>query len=392
MQDHAFDLARGLVSAGHQVDVITGRHPEGLDEELISGVRYRYLDAPTDDFTSQRWRERSYEEFIRANSQQPFDVIHSEGSSALEFVRRGAHQTTPLVVMFHGNFYGLAKASLQRQYRTRRPLPVLREQRGLFQLARRHFAKGNWRVFRACEAIVPARQQLGDTCLSHRLDPARVHVVLQGIDVSAFRPRPQAEARAALGLPDGFILVCAGRLNREKGTHHALHALAIMHESLPDARLLIVGDGEERAALERLARQLGITERVMFAGTQNPERMPAYIAAGDVFLFPTERDEATGLVLLQAMAAGLPVIASRTGAIPEVMGPTDEPGLLVPPGDPRPLAAAATRLHGDEGLRQRLGKRARARVQEAFTLEHMVAATVDVYEIARRRLLRDRRR
>ena len=392
MQDHAFDLARGLVTAGHQVDVITGSHPDGLDEEVIGGVRYRYLDAPTNDFTSQRWRERSYEEFIRANAPQPFDVIHSEGSSALELVRRGAHQTTPLVVMFHGNFYGLAKASLQRQYRRRRALEVLREQRGLFGLARRHFAKGNWRVFRACEAIVPARQQLADTCLSHLLDPARVHVVPYGIDVSAFRPRPKAEARAALGLPDGFVFVCAGRLNREKGMHHAVRALAIVHESLPDARLLVVGDGEERAALERLARKLGVTERVIFAGAQKPERMPAYIAAGDVFLFPTERDEATGLVLLQAMASGLPVIASRTAAIPEAMGWPDERGLLVPPGDACALAVAATRLYRDEGLRRRLGEGARARVQEAYTLERMVAATVDVYEIARRCLLGDRRR
>jgi glycosyltransferase involved in cell wall biosynthesis len=390
MQDHTVDLARGLVSAGHHVEVITGRHPDGLNEDLIDGIRYRYVDASTDDFTSRQWRERSHEEYVRANAARPFEVVHSEGSSALELVRRGTHRTTPFVVMFHGNFVGLAKANLQRQIRARRPLDVLREQRGLFHLARRHFAKGNWRVFRTCEAIVPAEQQLADTCLSHRLDPTRVHVVPYGIDVSAFRPRPPAEARAALGLPDGFLFVCAGRLSREKGTHHALQALALARDSLPDARVLVVGDGEERAPLERLARELGVTERVIFAGAQEPGRMPVYIAAANVFLFPTERDEATGLVLLQAMASGLPVIASRTGAIPEVINRAGDSGLLVPPGDPRALATAAIQLYGDEGLRRRLAKGALARVREAYTLERMVAATTDVYELAQQRLSRAR--
>jgi glycosyltransferase involved in cell wall biosynthesis len=234
--------------------------------------------------------------------------------------------------------------------------------------------------------MVPTRQQLADTRRSHRLNPERVHVVPYGLDMSVFRPRPRGDTRAALGLPGGFLFICAGRLDRGKGTHHALNALAITGKRLPDARLLIVGDGAERGALERLARELGVTERVIFAGAQKPENMPAYIAAADALLFPTELNEALPLILLQAMACGLPVIASKTGAIPDVINNPGENGLLVAPGEARALADTASALYSNDGLRRRIAEGGLARVREAYTLEHMVAATVDVYELAKRRL------
>jgi glycosyltransferase involved in cell wall biosynthesis len=388
MQDHTADLARGLVAAGNEVELITARHPDGLREEEVDGVRRHHVEASPDDFTNREWREGSYEAFVRINASQRFDVVHGEGSSALQLVRRGIHHATPFVVMFHGNFLGLVKASFRRQLRARSPFQVVREQRGLASLARRHFSKGNWWVFRDCEAIVPSAQQVTDTCRSHRLDPARVHVVPNGVDTSIFRPRSQAEIRAALGLPNGFFFVCAGRLSHEKGTHHALRALALGRENAPDARLLIVGDGAERGRLERQASELGLDDQVVFAGAQPPEKMPAFLAAADAFLFPTERDEAAPLVLPQAMACGLPVVASRRGGITEVIDSPGENGILVPPGDLTALVAAATRVYRDDSLRRRLADGALRRVREAYTLERMVGATAAVYTLARDRFLK----
>lgn len=385
MQDHTLDLARGLAAAGHDVDVVTARHPEGREFEEAFGARWHYVDAPFDDFAHPAWRARSYEAFARLGAGTPFDVVHGEGSSALELVRRGTHRATPIVNMFHGNFVGLVEASLRRQLRARRPLAVLREQRGLLTLARRHFAKGNWRVFRACESIIPSRQQLVGTCRSHLLDSARVHVVENGVDTSRFRPLPREELRSRLGLPGGFLFVCAGRLNREKGFHHALQALARADGGMPDAKLLVVGEGAARPGLERLAETLGIADRVVFAGAQPPARMPAYLAAADVFLFPTERDEAAPLVLPQAMACGLPVVASRVGGIPEVIDAPGDNGLLVAPADVGALIGAMTSVHGDVELRRRLAAAGLARVEAAYTLERMVERTCAVYELALRR-------
>lgn len=388
MEDHARDLATELVRAGHEVEVITARHPEGAAEEVVEGVLWRFVDAPSHDFADPDWRERSLQAFQRIHSRRPFDIVHSQGSSALELVRRGVHRRVPLVVMFHGNFLGLVKASLRRQLRSPRPLVVLREQRGLVHLTRRHFAKGNWRLFRACEAIVPSRHQLADTCRSHRLDPGRVHVVPNGVDTAAFHPRPRAQARAALGLPPGLLFVCAGRLAADKGTHHAVAALASLRDRGCDARLLVVGDGPERPRLERLAQHLRVSDRVLFSGRQPPQRMPSYLSAADVFLLPTERDEAGGpLVLAQAMACGLPAIASTAGSVAEVIHRPGENGLLVRPGDVRGLAEAMLRLAQNEELRGRLGRAGRRRIEEEYTLERMVERTLAVYRSARRRLL-----
>lgn len=138
--------------------------------------------------------------------------------------------------------------------------------------------------------------------------------------------------------------------------------------------------------LERLASDLGLAGAVRFAGAQPPEKMPDFLSAADVFLFPTERDEAAPLVLPQAMACGLPVVASRRGGITEVIDKPGENGILVPPGDEAALATAVARLYGDEQLRSRLARAALLRVREAYTVERMVASTVAVYEVARNRL------
>jgi glycosyltransferase involved in cell wall biosynthesis len=387
MQDHTRDLGRGLVQAGHEVEVITSRHPEGKREERVDGVRYVFVDAPRHQ-NHPVWLRESYAEFVRLHAERPFDVLHSESSSAVEHVRRGVHRRVPVVVMVHGALLGLAKARLKSALRTRRPVPLLRAIRGVQWLAtHEHFRHGNWYRFRACEAIVPSRQQVKDTRRSCLLKQTRVHVVPNGIDADLFRPRPIEDGRARLGLGHGPIFVAVGRLSADKGFHHALQALALLDGDALGARLIIVGGGPERERLEKLARQLGVDQRVMFAGTQPHERVALHLAAADVFLFPTERDEAAPLVLPQAMACARPVVASRTGGITEVIGESGENGMLVPPGDVPALAQAMRTLLGDEGLRRRLGEAARGRVLAEYTIERMTERTLAVYEIARNRFL-----
>ena len=176
-------------------------------------------------------------------------------------------------------------------------------------------------------------------------------------------------------------------MNREKGVHHALRALALTRESAPDANLCVIGDGEERGQLERLASDLRLRDRVLFLGARPPEKMPAFLAAADAFLFPTERDEAAPLVLPQAMASALPVVASRIGGITEVLGDSRRCGILIPPGDIEALADAMRELLREDGLRRQLGEAARERVLAEYTLERMVERTLDaLYRIAIARL------
>ena len=376
MQDHTLWLARGLVEAGHEVEVITARHWQGLTEAWHEGARWHFVDAP--DRYVPAWLEKSYAQFERIHDERPIDVIHSESAGAIEHIRRGVHRRIPVVVMYHGAALGLAKAALRRALRARQLRGT-----GLRAVCRRHLQYGMWYRLRVCEAIVPSRQQLTDTRVSFLLKRERIHVVPNGIDTKLFRPRPQAAARAEVGLGPGRLFVCAGRLSSDKGMHHAVRALSLMDG---DAKLVIVGEGAEQERLEQLASELGVRDRVIFAGAHPHEVVARYFAAADAFLFPTERDEAAPLVLPEAMACGLPVAASSVGGIVDVIDRPGENGLLLPPANVRALADAMTRLAQDEALRRRLGEAARERVLAQYTVERMTEGTLDVYRIAAARL------
>jgi glycosyltransferase involved in cell wall biosynthesis len=361
---HTLDLVRGLVVEGHEVEVIS---PDQEFEDDLDGARWRGVGTHR-DWTAESWLEASREEFVRMQQESPVDVVHSEGSSALGLLRASADRLAPMVVMFHGNYLGLVKAAARRA--RARPTTVGRELKHTIGLSRDHFANGNATIFRRCEAIVPSHQQLADTCRSHRLDPGRVHVVPNGVDVSVWRPRPQ-EAR------EQPLFVASGRLSRQKGFDVAISALA----RLP-GRLAIAGAGNEEADLRRLAGDLGIAGRVDFLGPLPPEELSALVAQADVYLFPTRREEAAPLVLPEAMACGVPVIASRIGGIPEVVDRPGENGILIAPNSVDQLAAAIEGLLADPALRRAMGEAARRRVLEEYTLEAMVARTVAVYELA----------
>ena len=148
-----------------------------------------------------------------------------------------------------------------------------------------------------------------------------------------------------------------------------------------DADLIIGGHGPLTARLRRLTNELGLDRRVTFAGFIPDDMLVAYYEACDVFCMPsTERAEQFGLVQLEAMYCGKPVVATRLGTGVEFVTLDGETGLLVPPKDPRALADALRRLLGDAELRARMGSAGRRRVEEVFSVKQMVDKTVDVYK------------
>ena len=174
----------------------------------------------------------------------------------------------------------------------------------------------------------------------------------------------------------GLRLLGVGRLSRYKGFDVLIEAMA----ELADARLLLVGAGECEREWRALAERRGVAARVAFAGALDDDRLAGAYAAADALVLPSlDRGEAFGLVLLEAMRAGLPVIASAiAGSGVGFVVADGTTGLLVPPGDRDALVAAIGRLH-DADLRARLGAAGRARWQQAYTLEHSVRAVRAVY-------------
>jgi glycosyltransferase involved in cell wall biosynthesis len=207
-----------------------------------------------------------------------------------------------------------------------------------------------------------ARSRAGSLVPQHKTS-----IVYNGIDTDRFAPapaRPDAES-----IPVRFLAL--GRLDRRKGLDVALTALA----QVSGATLDIVGDGEERAALEDLATQLGVRDRVRFLGHQSDVR--AAIAASDVAL-SSAREEGLGIALLEAMAMSKPVVACPTGGIPEVV--TDgETGWLAGDRSAGSIARAMLAASASPAERRRRGEAARARVVETFSVTGMRASYEAVY-------------
>ncbi len=196
-------------------------------------------------------------------------------------------------------------------------------------------------------------------------------VVYNGVDVNQFTPRPLATPlRAQLGVPaDATLFAFAGRLVGWKGMSVAVRALA--EPALRDvpARLLIIGEGPDKANLKQLAHSLGVADRVLLHDPVAHDLLPEYYAAADVGVFPSIGDEAFGITIAEAMSCTKPVIGSYIGGIPEVIGNEGQCGLLVPPGDAKALAEAMRALARDPARRAVMGVAARARIEQHYTWE-----------------------
>ena len=174
---------------------------------------------------------------------------------------------------------------------------------------------------------------LGDWCRSRVERPltpaarARMRRLTPGVDVTTFRPDPAARARvrAELGLGERPVVVCVSRVVARKGQDVLVRALPEVRRRVPGAALLLVGDGPHRGAVERLARDLGVSADVVFTGAVPWERAPGFYAAGDVFCMPTRtrlgglEPEALGICYLEAAACGLPVVAGNSGGAPDAV-------------------------------------------------------------------------
>ena len=209
-------------------------------------------------------------------------------------------------------------------------------------------------------------------------DSAPIALIHNGVDLERYDHQgPCCTLRDDYGLPpEGPIVGVVARLEAEKGHPTLLEAWPTVLAAFPDASLLVVGEGSRREALETMAAELGIADRVVFTGRRDD--VPAVTAALDVAVLPSYR-EALGLTILEAMALSLPVIASNAGGIPEMIedGIT---GLLVPPHDPDALASAIIRLLRDHPLADMLGRAGHDLVHERFCIELMVDAVQRIYD------------
>lgn len=229
-----------------------------------------------------------------------------------------------------------------------------------------HLTAQHW-AYKAAHAVVANSSAARAQLERENVGADKLRLIPNGLDLSRFTPRPPRSVRRRV--------VMVANLRPEKGHDTLLAAAPRILAHFPDATFTLAGDGPRRAPLEALARELGVASRVRFLGECRD--VAPVLAEGDLFVLPS-RSEAFPNALIEAMAAGLPVVATDVGGIPEVVRPGDN-GQLVPPDDPGALAGAVMALMDDPETAARLGRSAREDVERHYSIDRMVRRFEDLY-------------
>ncbi len=358
MNVYVRELGRALAARGVTVDIFTRRQATDVADvvEYVPGARVIHIDAGPHRHVDKYEALDYLPDFacgvqrFRALVGISYDVIHSHywlsGRLGLLFAD---HWGVPLVSTFH------TLAQLKNRVAE---TAAEREQTVRYDIERRTMAGSD----RVVALTATDRKQT----IRHYGAPTQISVIPGGVDLEHFAPRPRAEARAALGLGTSErVLLFVGRIQRLKGLEVLLRAFGQLQDL--NARLLIVGglrgtshEAREIARLHHLAARLGIADRTSFVGAVDHERLPLYYSAADATVMPSSY-ESFGLVAVESLACGTPVVATRVGGLTSIVHDR-ETGFLIPWRDADLFAERLRRLLEDDPLRERLASHARQSV------------------------------
>jgi glycosyltransferase involved in cell wall biosynthesis len=381
-------LARELAALGHHVEVLSGQpYPDLDDPSQLVRVPSLDLYRPENPFrVPWPWEFRStidlrefaimcgagfpepYTFSLRARRmlrprRNQFDLVHDNqclGTGLAKMVGEG----WPVVTTLHHPItvdrdLDLAHASgAWRRFTLRRWYAFIDMQTCVARRIPRH--------------IAVSESSRRDIALHMGIDSARVHVVPVGVDPDIFRPRPDV-ARVR-----GRVMTTASADVPMKGLAPLLEALAKVRTERDDAHLVVLGKTKGKSAIPALIERLGLDGAVRFVHGVSSDRIVELYAEAEVAAVPSLY-EGFSLPAVEAMACGVPVVATTGGALPEVVGGDGETGLLVPPADPSALAAALVRTLDDAPLRVRVGAAGRRRALERFTWRRTAEGTVEQY-------------
>jgi glycosyltransferase involved in cell wall biosynthesis len=360
-ETYTSNLAKGLVKNGHTVTVYCASDPLPPGESIEEGVRVRRMRAPL----------RLYGTPLAVSPLnlllEEYDIIHcnfpSPYLSAL-FSWFSRAKGIPAVLTWHND------------------LPYVTSAAGLLVRAHSLFSPAYLQYY---ERIIATTSVYARTSYTLRRFQSKVRVVPNGVDTLKFRPDASGEkVRETHGLQGKTIVLFVGALTQwhaYKGVDDLIAAFKTASDQDPNLRLLVVGRGSLLPSFVKLVSSLSLEDKVIFTGQVASELLPNYYAACDfAVLTSKDRSEGFGLVLLEAMATGKPVIGSGVGGVTDVVR-AGETGILVDPNEPNSLVDAILRLSTDRELRSRMGKAARV-YAEAHDWSETVKLVEAVYREA----------
>lgn len=274
--------------------------------------------------------------------------------------------------MYHANFYGRLSAF-------RAGIPIVCSVHNTYTRPKFHRRIANWWLGKNTPRILAGSEAIRNDIVNYdRVIPQKVLVIPYGVDTEKFDvPLGREEARRKLGLPEGgFIVGTVGRLEEQKAQIYLVEAVGMLRRQGEQVTLLLVGSGREEERLREKVRREGLSDNVIFLGTRRD--LPDLFRAMDVFSL-SSLWEGFPIALLSAMAAGLPVVVTQVGGIPEIVR-DGENGLLVPPGDAKKLAAALNRFREDPVTASSCGKSAAETIRKGYSHRRTTQKVMEVYE------------
>ena len=347
IENHVRVLATGEARHGLDVTVLVTHPGQEEDDRMVEGVRLirarRLMTKASTPLSLSLFRHAA---------RLPADVTHLHfpyppGEIANLLLRHRGKT----VITYHSDI--VRQKSLLRFYR-----PLLT------------------RVLTRADRIIAATPQMVQNSPFLRRVAGHCTVIPYGQSLDRLAHADPGQVAALRAQHAGPLLLFVGKLRYYKGLNYLLEAMREVN-----ATLLVVGSGPMETEWRRQAAESSWRERIVFCGEVPDESLAALYHAADVFILPSsEKSEAYGMVMVEAMAAGKPVVCTELGTGTTYVNQDGVTGLVVPPRDPAALAAAVNRLLADEALRRRLGEAGRARARVEFAEETMVERVIDVYQ------------
>jgi len=363
MQKQCMDLCDGFIENYHTVTILTTAHQDGIITENIDGIKIYYLSPSRTQRYSRSWNRACRLKISEIHSSTPIDIIHSQSMGARGVLGWAKKQNIPVVSTWHGTslteistFFSSARKSPRYWHWLFLMPAILVRQYLLMDLPTR----------RASAAITLVSPTLEKNMKFLAKD--KVYVISNGIDIPEKPPLRNNR--------DMLHLLCLGRIEKEKGMHHAVKAMVELNDA--NIKLDIVGTGPYLNELKVLIAKLELEENVLCHGRVDDDELSKLFKAADIYLMPTTRQEGLPLTILEAMANGLPVIASDIGGISQVIKDEGD-GLLIRPGDVSELINAIRILKNDEEMRNNFSNAARKKIEDKYSKERMVEETLAVF-------------
>lgn len=275
------------------------------------------------------------------------------------------------------HLHGYSSANFGRLAARRKNIPSVMHEHAILKVQPHQFV-ADWLLRNKTDVAVAVSTAVKDFLMTGRSVPQeKIQVIWNGINLEAYRrthTQSAAQFRARFATREQKLIGMVGRLRAEKGNRYFIQAAREILQNAPEARFVLVGEGEERAQLEQLTSELGLREKLHFDGFVND--VQAALNACDVVVIPSLR-EGFGLILAEAMAAACPIVATRVGGMVE-MAQHEHQLLFVPPANSSALAQATLRLLREQSLATRLAQAARTH-SENFSIEKNVAALEALY-------------